>query len=115
MGGIVFFKTRTLDKIKDFYQRRIGMAVWLEQKDCVILKFENLLLGFCQSEESETQGIITFYYENTDQVYGMYKKFRLEALGEPVVNEKYNIYHFFIKDPEGRTIEFQCFLNYTQS
>lgn len=86
------------------------MELWLEQADCIILKHGNLLLGFCQREEPDTQGIITFVYENTDQVYNMYKKFRAEAMAEPVVNEKYNIYHFFAKDPEGRLVEFQNFL-----
>lgn len=110
MGGIVFFKTKMLERIKDFYINRIGMDVWLEQVDCVILKFENLLLGFYQSEEVENQGIITFYYENTDRVYEMYKKFRLEAENEPSVDEKHKIYHFSIKDPEGRRVEFQYFI-----
>ncbi|MGQ9464731.1 MAG: VOC family protein [bacterium] len=110
MAGIIFFKTKNLELIRDFYIRRIGMELWLEQADCIILKHGNLLLGFCQREESDIQGIITFVYENTDQVYNMYKKFRAEAMAEPVVNEKYNIYHFFAKDPEGRLIEFQNFL-----
>ncbi len=110
MSGIIFFKTKNLRLIKDFYIERIGMELWLEQADCIILKHGNLLLGFCQREELDTQGIITFVYENTDQVYNMYKKFRVEAMAEPVVNEKYNIYHFFAKDPEGRLVEFQNFL-----
>lgn len=111
MAGIIFFKTKELNKIRRFYIERIGMEIWLEQADCVIFKHGNLLLGFCQRDECDTQGIITFFYENTDQVYDMYKKFRLEALSEPIVNEKYNIYHFFIKDPEERLVEFQTFLN----
>ena len=110
MAGIIFFKTRNLGLIKEFYIKRVGMELWLEQADCIILKHGNLLLGFCQREELDTQGIITFVYENSDQVYNMYKKFRTEAMAEPVVNEKYNIYHFFIKDPEGRLVEFQNFL-----
>ncbi len=111
MSGIIFFKTRDLNRIRDFYTQMVGMEVWLEQQDCVIMKHDNLLLGFCQREEMENQGVITFFYENTDQVYNMYKKFRTEALAEPVVNEKYNIYHFFIRDPEGRLVEFQTFLS----
>jgi len=31
------------------------------------------------------------------------------ASTEPKENEKYGIYHFFIKDPESRTVEFQVF------
>ena len=29
---------------------------------------------------------------------------------EQYLNEKYEIYHFFAKDPEGRAVEFQKFL-----
>ncbi|NIQ07613.1 MAG: hypothetical protein GWO20_18420 [Candidatus Korarchaeota archaeon] len=41
----------------------------------------------------------------------MYENTKEYALGEPKVNEKYQIYHFFAEDPEGRTIEFQHFLH----
>ncbi len=33
----------------------------------------------------------------------------LEARDAPVHNERYDIYHFFAVDPEGRAVEFQRF------
>jgi len=33
------------------------------------------------------------------------------ALGPPKENPKYRIYHFYGRDPEGRSIEFQQFLH----
>ncbi|MFX1416191.1 MAG: VOC family protein, partial [Promethearchaeota archaeon] len=62
MAGLFFFKTRMLDEIVRFYLDRTGMEVWLRQKDCVILGHGNLLIGFCQRDISETQGMITFFY-----------------------------------------------------
>jgi len=41
----------------------------------------------------------------------MYAKFKDVATTEPRENTKYRIYNFFGRDPEGRAIEFQCFLH----
>lgn len=111
MGGIIFFKTQNFEHIKDFYISRLGMTVWLEQTDCVILKHGNLLLGFCERDESEIAGMITFFYENKEDVDRMYQQLEERALGEPKVNDKYHIYQFLAEDPESRLLEFQAFLH----
>lgn len=110
MSGIIFFRTKDLMKIKEFYLS-IGATMWLEQGDCVILKHSNLLLGFCKSEACEKNGVITFFYRTKEEVDLAYSELREIALATPKENEKYRIYHFFAKDPENRTIEFQCFLH----
>ncbi len=109
MSGIVFFKTRMLDKLKDFYTRRVGCDIWLEQADCVLLRHGNMIFRFCQRDEADVNGIITFFYESKDAVDQMYEKFKETAVAKPAANEKYRIYQFFACDPEGRTIEFQWF------
>jgi len=109
MSGIVFFRTKDLSVIREFYVGRIGMEIWLEQADCVVLKHDNMLLGFCQREEVDTQGMITFYYPSDEEVDGFHSIFKETADGTPRYNEKYDIYHFFCKDPEGRNVEFQRF------
>lgn len=115
MSGIIFLKTRSLETVKEFYEGRIGMEVWLFQEDCIILKHGNLLLGFCEKPdmteaEIENGGLITFFYKTWEEVYDLHRKFSDIVEGELKVNEKYNIYHFFARDPEGRLIEFQQFL-----
>lgn len=111
MAGIVFLGTKRLAEVVRFYCDRVGMTVWLEQADCTILQHDNLLVGFCQRDTADTCGIITFYYPTRGDVDRMYEKFRAEAKTTPRVNEKYRIYNFFASDPEGRTIEFQTFLD----
>jgi nitroreductase len=111
MSGILFFKTKDKDLIKEFYLSQIGMEVWLEQKDCVILKHGNLLVGFCTKDEVDTCGILTFFYPTREDVDKMYEKMKTSAEDKPKENEKYEIYHFFAKDPEDRSIEFQTFLH----
>jgi hypothetical protein len=109
MPGIVFFRTRILRKLQEFYTSKVGMQIWLEQKDCTILRHGNLLLGFCQRETCETEGMITLFYDSKSAVDNMYNRLKNLAVGPPRVNEKYRIYQFFAKDPEGRVLEFQHF------
>jgi hypothetical protein len=111
MSGIIFFKTKNLDKIKTFFCSEIGMELWLDQQDCVILQHGNMLLGFCDRDKAEHEGMITFFYETTEEVDLMYQKLESISISMPIKNEKYSIYQFFARDPEDRTLEFQCFLH----
>jgi hypothetical protein len=83
----------------------------MDQKDCIIFQHENMLLGFCQREESDLKGMITFYYPTKQEVDLVYKKFESIADSTPRDNPKYPIYHFFARDPENRILEFQYFYN----
>ncbi len=109
MSGLIFFRTQKLEEITLFYQEKAGMSVWLEQNGCRILKHGNLLLGFCEREEAEIEGIITFFYDTRAEVDAIYEKFSDKAESMPRYNPDYDIYHFFSRDPEGRVIEFQKF------
>ncbi len=111
MGGIIFFRTRMLNEIVDFYIKRMKMNVWLEQTGCTILKYGGFLLGFCQREIEETDGNITFFYQTKEDVDRRYKELRDISTTQPKENDAYGIYNFFACDPEGRSIECQCFLH----
>jgi nitroreductase len=109
MSGIVFFKTKMLDELKNFYTNFVGCEMWLEQADCALFRHGNFILGLCQREELDTAGVITFFYETRKAVDRMYEKFQETAVSEPSYSEKYQIYQFFARDPEGRMLEFQYF------
>jgi hypothetical protein len=109
MTGVVFFNTLQLEDLTDFYTQRVGAELWMDQTDCRIFRHGRFLFGFCQREESETCGILTFVYPDRKGVDWMYEKFREEALDPPRDNPRYPIYNFFARDPEGRLIEFQMF------
>lgn len=111
MSGIVFFKTKAIDIIHHFYHYTLRMDVWLEQPHCFIYKKGNLLLGFIESEVAETEGIITIFNQNKESIETAYCKYRGLVTQDLRINEKFNIYHFYIIDPEGRKIEFQTFLH----
>jgi hypothetical protein len=70
-----------------------------------------MALGFCQRETPDVCGIITFWYDTEQAVDERYESLRDLADGPPILNEKYRIYHFFLRDPEGRRLEIQKFLD----
>ncbi|UCG29979.1 MAG: VOC family protein [candidate division WOR-3 bacterium] len=111
MSGIVFFNTRILSDLMEFYTEKIGMEVWLQQEDCTVLKHGNMLLGFCTRQETGSAGMITFVYRTQREVDEMYHRIMDIATTSPRKNEKYDIYQFFAQDPEGRVLEFQCFFH----
>jgi hypothetical protein len=111
MSAIIFLGTTMREDIVRFYKDRFDMTVWFEQEDCTILREDNLILGFCQREEADTSGIITFWVGSNKEVDALHAKHADIAEGEPAVNERYNIYHFFLRDPEGRRLEIQRFLD----
>ncbi|UCE42518.1 MAG: VOC family protein [Candidatus Aminicenantes bacterium] len=110
-SGIVFLTTTRLEEIKDFYIDRIGCQLWIDQGSCAILRYGNLLVGFCVGEKSEPEAVITFFYRTREEVDLQYRKFKSIAKAPPKENKKYRIYHFYSRDPDGRSIEFQSFLH----
>lgn len=111
MGGIIFLGTSQPGIIRDFYTKELKMQVWLDQGTCLILRYKNMLLGFCEKQVADIAGTITIFCHTAKEVDIYYKKFSSISISRPKENHKYNIYNFFAKDPEGRTLEFQAFLH----
>lgn len=111
MAGIVFLKTQHLERVTAFYREQVGMRLWLEQPEIRILAHGNLLLGFHAQPEADIQGMFTFFFRTAGEVDAMYERLREFATTAPKTNERYRIYHFFARDPEGRAVEFQAFLH----
>jgi len=110
-GGIVFLRTAQFESVTSFYTDQIGMTVWLEQPDITILQHGNLLVGFHRQPTPDLDGILTFFYERKEEVDAIYARLEDIATTPPRENETYRIYNFFAVDPEGRKLEFQCFLH----
>lgn len=111
MGGIVFWATEQLETISRFYTERLACTVWLEQADCVVLRFGNMLIGFCRRERVDRAGMLCFVFDQRAEVDHAYGRLRDIATTAPQVNPKYQIYHFFAADPDGRVVECQSFEN----
>lgn len=114
MSGIVFFRTGDRERVVSFYTDRLGFETWLEQEGgCTILRRDNLLLGFCDGEETETDGIVTVVVEDEAGVDELYDELEDVAREQPARNEAFDIYQFFATDPDGRAVEVQTFLHPT--
>ena len=108
-GGIIFFASKDTEKLQNFYIKEVGCSLWLEQGGCIVLKHGNMLFGFCNRDKIDKDAMITFFYPEKSTVDKMYRKFKDIAKHAPQNNDKYDIYHFYASDPEGRPIEFQYF------
>jgi catechol 2,3-dioxygenase-like lactoylglutathione lyase family enzyme len=111
VSGIVFFATTDLDRVVEFYRETFDADVWVDQGDCAILIHDGFKFGFCERDETDDCGTLTFYYGDRAAVDDRYDALASRAQGSPVVNDDYDIYQFFAEDPDGRTVEVQTFLH----
>lgn len=110
----MFLKTRNLDGIVHFYKETCKMTTWLDtQPGIEILQHGNLLVGFQQVSDGDisiaSDLVLTFFFDSKEVVNERYESLKEMAISIPKENEKFRIYNFFAKDPDGRTIEFQVF------
>lgn len=111
---ITFLPTDCLDTTTNFYQKNFNLELFKDQGDCRIFKIsENAYLGFCEREFEITKGkiLLTFIVEDVVQMHEYFSVRTDLIITNVVQNEKYNILHFFITDPNGYLVEIQKFLD----
>jgi len=112
---ITFLGTKDLKKTSDFYQNILGLTVYKDQDVCLIFNInQQSKIGFCKHISvihDEKSPIITFVTDDVDEVYNKIFNEGVDIPDKPKINHKFNIYHFFLKDPNGYTIEIQKFLD----
>ena len=111
MNGIVFFGTNRLEAVIDYYLDRFDAKIWLEQPDCTIIRLGTLLLGFCTRDRPDTEGTITIVTGTMAEVDALFEAIDDPDIESPIENDRYDIYHFYTEDPEGRNVEVQTFLH----
>ncbi len=115
-GNISFYGTDDLNQTDQFYRNNFNLKLFKDQEKCRIYKIPGgAMLGFCEHMDVLTKNkspIITFLTDDVDEIYEKLSKVKdIEILSEPVHNKEFSIYQFFLKDPNGYTIEVQNFLN----
>lgn len=111
---IIFLKTRDMEKTTHFYTQTLGFELILDQDYCRIFRAcPNSHLGFCMTEAStgSSEVIITLEFSDVDDYYHRLKSLGIEVEIPPRLNEKFNIYQMFLRDPNGYLIEIQRFLD----
>lgn len=117
---ITFLYTRDLAGIARFYEEVMGLPLKLDQGTCRIYSVgRDAHIGFCQREDAPGQRsrqeapplILTLVTSEVDEWVRYLGEQGVEFEKPPAVNPKYNIYHCFLRDPDGNLIEIQSFLH----
>jgi len=110
---ITFLHADDLEKTRYFYTNILELPLVRDQGTCLIFCVnEKAYLGFCQHIEKlplERNIILTLVSDDVDEWYKELVVKKCELLSSPKHNNKYQIYHFFLKDPDGYWIEIQKF------
>lgn len=112
---VTFLYTRDLETTRVFYEEVLGLELVLDQGSCRIYRIsEDGFLGFCQREEAPAvpQGIIfTLVSSSVDSWYAYLRERGVRFEKPPALNPAYQIYHCFLRDPNGYLLEIQQFLD----
>ena len=112
---VSFFFARDLAATAKFYEQVLELPLVLDQGSCRIYRVsEDSFLGFCERAEApeNPQGmIITFATRAVDQWYQFLQSKGVVFEKAPAKNPTYNIYHCFLRDPNGYLLEIQEFLD----
>jgi len=110
---ITFLHAENLVRTKKFYSDVLGLQLVRDQGICLIFQVtDSAYLGFCEHIEPIKQGrriILTLVTDNVDSWYSELIGKKVDIVAPPKANPKYQIYHFFLKDPDGCWIEIQRF------
>jgi catechol 2,3-dioxygenase-like lactoylglutathione lyase family enzyme len=112
---VTFLYTRDLEKCAVFYQGVLGLQLVLDQGTCRIYQVcPNGFIGLCQNPDApqHPQGVVfTMISDDIDGWYTRLREQHIPVEKPPAINPKYNIYHLFVRDPNGYLIEIQRFLD----
>lgn len=104
-----------MEATQQFYQDTLGMRLYKDQIKCHIYALSSsAMIGFCTHIDvlhHDKSPIITLV---VDDVVGMHQKLKQAqyAPGDIQINDYFKLEHFFMKDPNGYTIEVQRFLHF---
>ncbi len=114
---VTFLYTRDLGKTAAFYENIMGLSLVLDQGSCRIYRVSaDGFLGFCERAETpkEPVGVIfTLVSTEVDEWHTYLVEQDVAIEKPPTFYPDYNIYHCFVRDPNGYLLEIQQFLDPT--
>ena len=113
-GQVMFLPTNNLPEIIDFYEGVLGLELVRDQKLCRIYKKgESSYLGFCERGyviPPEFRVVITLLIDDVEGVYELLTTRNIATESKPELSEQFNVYQFFVRDPNGYLLEIQKFI-----
>ncbi len=109
---ITFLHTGDLEATTRFYAGTLGLPLVRDQGVCRIFRAApSAYLGFCTHLEApRPEGVIlTLVTKVVDGWYAGLRARGVEFVKPPAHNPRYQIYHCFLKDPNGYLLEIQRF------
>ena len=112
---VTFLYTRDLAATAAFYEEVLELPLVLDQGSCRIYRVSGVgFLGFCEREETPEKPagvIVTLVTAEVDAWHRYLSDKGVEFKSPPAHNLTYNIYHCFLRDPNGYLLEIQQFLD----
>lgn len=117
---ITFLYTQDLAETGRFYEQVMGLELKLDQGACRIYQVgQDAYLGFCQRDVSTAEPggpgartlILTLVTPDVNGWYDYLTERGVSFEKPPGANPKFQIYHCFLRDPNGYLIEIQRFLH----
>ncbi|MGR3637205.1 MAG: VOC family protein [Shimia sp.] len=117
-GQISWVYTETLSPCVTFYRDALGLEVVLDAGTAMIFATsEGARIGVCETFEDRVVapegGMVTLLVDGVaavDAWYGRLEAAGINLQGRPQKMDRFGIYSFFVRDPNGYLIEIQCFL-----
>ena len=110
---VTFLYTRDLDATHAFYTEVLGLPMVLDQGVCRIYRVgSDAFVGFCRRGQGTVQTddvIVTLVSAEVDAWYARLLAHGVAIEKPPTFNAAYNIYHLFVRDPNGYLLEIQTF------
>lgn len=115
---ITFLYTPDLANVVSFYEQILGLEMVLDQGTCRIFRItQQSFIGVCQRDDvagdigHTSRVIVTLVTRAVDDWYYYLHGQGVVFEKAPELNPSYNIYHCFLRDPNGYLIEIQQFLD----
>jgi catechol 2,3-dioxygenase-like lactoylglutathione lyase family enzyme len=100
-----------------FYENLLGLPLALDQGSCRIYRVAgDAFLGICQRSDAGDPSpsralILTLVTHDVDEWHRYLAERGVVVEKPPQYNPVYNIYHCFLRDPDGYLVEIQRFLD----
>lgn len=113
---VAFYPCRDLEETKQFYLTKLNLTIWHQQDRAVIFDTGYGYIGFAQYDDKPLASSVILSFNCADElaVDKLYKKFYdmedIHILSYPEHHGGFEVYSFFIEDPNGYQLEFQKIL-----
>ena len=116
---VTFLHARDLAETAVFYEQILGLELVLDQGSCrIYCSGGDAYLGFCQTLGQHMDAppatnhiMLTLVTPDVDGWHDYLVGQGVPIEKPPTLNEKFNIYQCFVRDPNGYLIEIQTFLD----